>query len=81
MTPATVSDLAWYVSTGLIVLLMSIIAILLGWGFTLLAKKLDHLSDRLEHWAEKTLQLEGRVSVMEEKIKSVWRWMGDADES
>lgn len=49
---STIPDLAWYASTGLIVTLMSAIAALLGWGFTLLTKKFDELTNKLDHWID-----------------------------
>jgi len=60
--PTSIPDLAWYVSTGAVVILMTVIAALLGWGFKLFISKLDTLIDRLDLWVIKVAHIEEKLN-------------------
>jgi len=60
--PTSIPDLAWYVSTGAVVILMTVIAALLGWGFKLLISKLDTLTDKLDLWVVKIAHIEEKLN-------------------
>ncbi len=81
--PNTIPDLAWYVSTGLIVILMSMIAGVLGWGFLLLTKKLDTLTSKLDTWVVKIVhieeKLEGHIKLDEEIHERIERQLAKAE--
>lgn len=59
--PISIPDLAWYVSTGFVVVLMTTIAALLGWGFSLLVKKLEYMTTKLDVWGTETVRVKIRL--------------------
>jgi|LGVF01.2.fsa_nt_gb hypothetical protein len=59
--PISIPDLAWYVSTGSVVILMSIITVMLGWGFSLLIKKLEYITSKLDSWVVETARMQSRL--------------------
>lgn len=75
--PNSIPDLAWYTSTALIVLLISIVAILLGWGFVMLCRKFDEMKMAIEKWSDHVVILERRMekrdALCDERHKQIER--------